>query len=448
MAGNGNGREISDWSKARPHEEYLELCALSTTGELSEEEQRRLSEHLALCSECREALKEFEAASELAAPLVAAALAESGSPAATDASGEASEPAFPLLVAIPPSSGSVGESDARGEGAPYLTAGRNGHRSHVNWNLVWMPLAAAIMLTVTLGIYSYQAGKRRTTRTVESTTASVSTKLDNLEQQLSDAGHQRELLGAQLAERDRAMRELRRQLQSETAGLADARIAQAKLEASLKDALNNGQQLAQQQANANDALTAAQDSLRKTEAELASLQRQRNQEKDVGASLQAQIVDLNGELRRTQQTVNQQQDLLADDRDIRDLMGARDLYIAEVYDVGRDGTTRKPYGRGFYTKGKSLVFYAYDLDQQAGVKNASTFQAWGQSGPDRQQALNLGVFYEDNVAKKRWVLKFDNPRELKQINSVFVTVEPRGGSDQPSGKRLLFASLRIEPNHP
>jgi len=46
-----------------------------------------------------------------------------------------------------------------------------------------------------------------------------------------------------------------------------------------------------------------------------------------------------------------------------------------VYDVERTGETRKPYGPVFYTKGKSLIFYAYDLDQQPGVKNASTFQA-------------------------------------------------------------------------
>jgi len=46
------------------------------------------------------------------------------------------------------------------------------------------------------------------------------------------------------------------------------------------------------------------------------------------------------------------------------------------------------------TKGKSLVFYAYDLDQQAGAKNA-TFEAWGRRGPDRQQALSLGTFYKD-----------------------------------------------------
>jgi anti-sigma-K factor RskA len=102
----------------------------------------------------------------------------------------------------------------------------------------------------------------------------------------------------------------------------------------------------------------------------------------------------------------------------------------------------------FYTKGKSLIFYAYDLDQQKGLKNASTFQAWGSRGTNWKQAQSLGIFYEDSAAKKRWVLRFDDPRTLAQIDTVFVTVEPSGGSHKPSGQRLLFAYLKIDPNHP
>ena len=68
---------------------------------------------------------------------------------------------------------------------------------------------------------------------------------------------------------------------------------------------------------------------------------------------------------------------------IRDVIGARDLYIAEIYDVAGTGETKKPYGRIFYTRGKSLIFYAYDLDQQTEIRRASAFQAWGRRGPDR-----------------------------------------------------------------
>jgi hypothetical protein len=31
-------------------------------------------------------------------------------------------------------------------------------------------------------------------------------------------------------------------------------------------------------------------------------------------------------------------------------------------------------------------------------------------------------------------LKFDNPKVMEQIDAVFVTVEPKGGSDKSSGK--------------
>lgn len=195
-------------------------------------------------------------------------------------------------------------------------------------------------------------------------------------------------------------------------------------------------------------LEAAQAQTHGLQDKLDSLEQQSSQDKQRATALEAKVSDLTRLLHDREAALDQQQELLAHDRDIRDLMGARDLYVAEVYDVERTGETRKPYGRVFYTKGKSLIFYAYDLDQQAGVKNASTFQAWGRRGPDWQQALNLGIFYVDNSSKKRWVLRFADPKALAQIDAVFVTVEPNGGSQKPSKKPLLFAYLHIDPNHP
>ena len=43
------------------HDPFLELCALSTSGELTVEEQETLAGHLAICSSCRERLKEYRA---------------------------------------------------------------------------------------------------------------------------------------------------------------------------------------------------------------------------------------------------------------------------------------------------------------------------------------------------------------------------------------------------
>jgi len=445
--GNDHRPEDRNRSQQGPHEEFLELCAVSTTGELSEEEQKRLQEHLAVCSECRQALQEFEGVADVGAPLLSAELARTASPE------NASTPidvAKGRSATVLPIEGSESQSDVPGESGKSVAAYRNGHRRpQVNWNYLWIPFAAAVALIAALGIYSYQAGSRHGSQIAQTeSTANVDARLGGLEQQLSDAGHEREVLQAELAGRDRLIRDLQRQVKTESAALTETRNAAANLQRSVQNDQAEKQQLAQQQSDLRQKLSAAEGSLATTQTELASAEHARRQDQSVGKSLEAQINDLNAQLRLSEQKVGQQDDLLADDRDIRDLMGARDLYIAEVYDVARDGATRKPYGRIFYTKGKSLVFYAYDLDQQPGVKNASTFQAWGQSGPDRQRAIDLGIFYQDSAAKKRWVLKFDNPRKLDQINAVFVTVEPRGGSHKPDGKALLFAALRIEPNHP
>src|SRR5260370_8769832 len=106
---------------------------------------------------------------------------------------------------------------------------------------------------------------------------------------------------------------------------------------------------------------------------------------------------------------------------------------------------QEPCGRVFVTKGKSLIVYAYDVDQAEGIKNGSTFQAWGSLGPDREQALNLGVFYEDNVAKKRWIVRSDDAKTLQQIQAVFVTIDPKGGIVKRTRKPCLFSSVHTLP---
>ena len=56
------------------HDEFRELCAISTSAELSEQEQRKLKEHLTACAECRQALKEFEAVVDVGISFLASQL--------------------------------------------------------------------------------------------------------------------------------------------------------------------------------------------------------------------------------------------------------------------------------------------------------------------------------------------------------------------------------------
>src|SRR5262245_27398375 len=54
------------------HEEFLELCAAATAGELSPDEQGKLDAHLVVCDDCRRALRDYENASQHAVAAVAA----------------------------------------------------------------------------------------------------------------------------------------------------------------------------------------------------------------------------------------------------------------------------------------------------------------------------------------------------------------------------------------
>ncbi|MHB8527253.1 MAG: zf-HC2 domain-containing protein [Candidatus Acidiferrales bacterium] len=432
----------------KPHDEFLGLCAVSTSGELSQEEQRRLKEHLAVCPECRQALKEFEAVVDVGVPLLSSVLSEipagQAGVALDDAAAATHLKPGPSEVAGDLTTPSA--TEGRSEFPPTRRNGRQ--QTQLNWNLVWLPFAAAILLTIALGIFAYRIGTDHAGEVARVTNNSSDQKLNALEQQISDADHQRELLGAELAQREQSISDLRRQVAEQSANLKEMKTVQAALEQSSQADSSAKQQVVAQNASLTQQLTAAQASLDKTQTELEAVRQQQSQGHVQVAGLKSQIDDLTSQLRQREETINRQDAFLAHDRDIRELMGARNLYIAEVYDVGRDGATKKPFGRVFYTKGKSLVFYAYDLDHQTGVNNVSTFQAWGRRGPERKEALNLGIFYQDNAAKKRWVLKFDNPKELDEIDAVFVTVEPKGGSHKPSGKSLLFAYLKMNPNHP
>lgn len=54
------------------HEEFLELCALATTGELTAKEWTRLNEHLSQCDACLRASQEFEQVLATTIPALAA----------------------------------------------------------------------------------------------------------------------------------------------------------------------------------------------------------------------------------------------------------------------------------------------------------------------------------------------------------------------------------------
>jgi Putative zinc-finger len=435
-------------SQPQPHNEFLELCAIATSGQLSAEEQRRLQNHLDECPSCREVMHQYEAiAGKIIPALAPEFLAEPSHDASNWSENRAEAALFARLEREEQNTKSGPKEPHDRDQAPSGIRPLFHSAGEVIWRHVWMQYAAGVLLVIALGISIYQLGLHRGVETA-GTPARPPIPNQLALEQLSDAGHERQVLKEQDQQRERLIADLRRQLDAQSAETSRLKNEQLQLQSEIHDGTSGTERLTQERTDLEQRLNAAQNRANMLENRLDSLARQSSQDAARTKELEGQLAVLTAHVKERDDTIDQQQELLAHDRDIRELMGARDLYIAEVYDVAGTGATKKPYGRVFYTKGKSLIFYAYDLDQQRELKNASTFQAWGSRGTNWKQAQSLGIFYEDSAAKKRWVLRFDDPRTLAQIDTVFVTVEPSGGSHKPSGQRLLFAYLKIDPNHP
>lgn len=430
------------------HDVFLELCALATTGTLNAEERERLDRHLAGCAGCREALEQYRAL--IAAGVPAASLDRTREESPNSDPEWSLEEAEARLLTHLENEDRTARADAS-ETAPVssfdgLGASENTvPRVDTLWRHLWLQAVAALLLVVALGFTVYRIGLDRGAQTAQlaanppapsriTSPAEPNAELARAEAAVRDGKAQLAKLDAQIRKQSAEIADLERQSSQAQIDLGSAAATQAGLQQSRDD-------LARQLAAARANLDQARQQLGDTSAE-------NSRDTLEVMALRQQIDELNESVAERDQDLARAQALLDHDRDIRDLMGSRNLYIAEVYDVARNGQTRKPFGRVFYTKDRSLIFYAYDLDQQPGIRDSSTFQAWGSRGPGRSDAVNLGIFYQDSAARKCWVLKAENPKVLSGIDAVFVTVEPHGGSSHPSGKPLLYAYLHIEPNHP
>ena len=443
----GKGRPNDDVrSRSETHAEFLKLCALATAGSLREEEQRKLREHLVDCPSCLEAMKQFETVVDHAIPTLAPDLMNEL---------HQEDSAFSADTAVASFLKRLSEEDKQsrshllGDGGAWLSPPviwqSDKRRQGFEQCYFWLPMAAVVLLCLSLGMVAYRTGLHRGVEVGELEQNTPQATSGEFQQTLEAASRERDAANTQLADRNKAISELQREIarqRSENAGLT---ASQSEKQLALRKRAEEQQKLtdesggrAQQAATDKEAL----------EAKLKDLERQRSEDVIRVASLEGQVAELSSSFEEQKRSKAEDDELLAKDRDIRELMGARDLYVAEVHDLSRADKTEKAFGRVFYTKGKSLIFYAYDLNEPPGLKGATKFQAWGRRGADSTQAFKLGMLYEDNLSKKRWILKFNDKKTLDQIDAVFVTVEPQGGSDRPTGKPLLFADLKVAANQP
>jgi hypothetical protein len=249
-----------------------------------------------------------------------------------------------------------------------------------------------------------------------------------LEEQLSAAQAESRFLVAQLKESRQVLESAERKQSDISARLDAIQNDDARLRESDRD---EAQKITQLRGQIDWLSSQKESALFVTEAQRKRLQ-----------SLQSKVEELTSELAEAQQ-------LNSAANQAKDLIVARNLHIVDVHDANEDGHQQRAFGRIFYTEGKSLVFYAYDLDDPRRLNATINFYVWGEKLGGSRPIRSLGIFHSDNASDGRWVLTFDDPHVLAQINSVFVTVESSQKTvAQPRGKKILSAFLGEKANHP
>ena len=420
-------------------EEFAELCALSTSASLGVSEEERLEAHVATCAQCALLLNQYRTLTSVGMAKIAAARAHDASGCEEKLQNPDQLKAKLLSALAPVPAASVPTRLRRRSWQPLLQL-----------RLAAPAFAAVLLFTSVAG---YLLGSHYTTRHLTAlstrTEAALEQQLAVAQSQLTSAREQLLPASATVASLQSRATEAARSVQE----LEDSKTAlESKIQALASD--NQRQSAAfTTLASERDALVKkladSETILQSVRQELKSAQDDRQRFVLRATSLESQVDALSAELRERDDAARRSEQYLASDRDVRELMGARQLYIADVFDVNAEGETRKPFGRVFYTKGKSLIFYAFDLDKQPGYKEARTFQAWGRPGSSHATPVSLGIFYLDNEKNRRWALKFDDPKVLEEVNALFVTLEPKGGSKQPTNKPFLLAYLHTATaNHP
>jgi hypothetical protein len=399
------------------HDRFEELASLAAIGELSPAESEEFERHKQSCSECRELVVAIGSVASMA--FLAGSTADEKSATAERHERLRANVAHRLPAVVPVS---VVE-----------------RRKH----LVAAGIAAAFVLGAGLGAVGvgYRVWARGTVQHPGEVNRSMKTNAPSVPPPVQDQGAR---LQAVLADMQKQIDEAKREDGSLRDKLAASDQRAEAMQATLNEVENQSTAQVQQVQQARTDLAAAQGQLSQAKDALSTSQTQIVALQDQVADREARLTDVSASLVR-------ERDLLSAGREVRDIMGARDLHIVDVVDRDGSGHPRKAFGRAFYTQGKSLIFYAFDLPTKNTADGKFVYAAWGSNSNDLngKVARSLGIFYNDDQTQHRWAMKFDDAKLLEEIDTVFVTLEPAGKPfAAPTGKPLLEAYFGTPPNHP
>jgi hypothetical protein len=401
------------------HEHYEELCALAASGQVSQPDLADLKAHLETCPACRSLMDDVMQLSAQSLAMLAAKRSQCQIPSG-------------MTQRFIARARSEGIEMSREPAARVIKRNRT---------VLVMAMGAVAAVVLIVGIF--------TIRKIHPS-SSVANQARSPAQQASAppaAGPSptSRVQDAELQELTAARKEM-------SSFAATIRAQRDELEAlgKVRDSLTS-QLIEAQQQNAGLHSEKAEWQTRTSQLQ-AELEKSRADKStnDVTVALQeTELRELRKKVDEQAGLLRQQEELTARGSDVRDLVVARNLHIIDVHDRDGDGKSQRAFGRIFYTEGKSLIFYAYDLGDPRKVDAKVSFYVWGGRLGAEKPIESLGVLHNDDARDGRWVLTFDDPHVLAQINSVFVTVESsRKAIREPGGRRILFAFLGEKPNHP
>jgi hypothetical protein len=422
------------------HERFEELCAAASIGQASGGELAELQKHFSECADCEEVYSDF--------------MKVNADQYASGPQQHELEPeeAIGVIDSSLLRQRFLKKAEAKGIVFSHSNVGsipepRTGLGKSSTWHSGWMLPAAASVLIVLGAISGYRFGASRTTGSSVAVAAHPNPSVAPVAEVKGD--HSRESIIARLEGQNKKLateiQSLKAALAISTSALSEVQTTRALSE---KERLSLAANLKQREA----AIAELQGRLDQARVEVAGVRAELDKQSANQATLveaQIRLRDVSDQLAEKSAALDRERELLSAGRDVRDLMAARNLHIVDVFDTDPKGKTKPSFGRIFFTEGKSLVFYAYDLSDQRVQDAGYHYRIWGKREGPSQRPRNLGIFYSDDKSQRRWVFKYDDPKVLSEIDSVFVTVESSsGGTSQPKGDKFMYAYLKGQPNHP
>ena len=427
------------------HEHFEELCAAASIGHASPKELFELEQHAAQCEACRRAYREYL---NLAGRQFAA-IVENPELSPRETQGCLNSDLFTRRFFERAEREGIVFSRDVGEEVTKLSPQATVSARQRIWPKPALAIAAVGLIAVAVPA-AYFYGKSSFAPRLHATQAQGPTSASSeagvgtiaLERQIADLASVNVKLQAEIASLKGELRNANDRLNGSHAELASASEDRQKLQTD-RDGLEARLDRLQQD------LTESQGALANVQRESAKLREHSGNLENTLVAERAKTEELADELKEKSTALDKERQLLAVGHDVTDLMGARNLHIVDVVDTDPRGKTRPAFGRIFFTEGKSLLFYAYDLNEAKIQKANYQYRVWARKEGQDKQVRSLGIFYSDDKTQRRWTFKCDDPKILTEIDSVFVTLEPeKGDPSHPRGPSLMYAYLRGQPNHP